>query len=606
MGIPLLTLQNIALTFGGTPLLEDASLSVTEGDRICIVGRNGSGKSTLMKIAAGLGEPDRGTRFVHPGITLRYLPQEPDFGAHGSVRAYVESGLAPGDDPHQARVILDDLGLTGEEDLLTLSGGEARRAALAKTLAPNPDVLLLDEPTNHLDIQVIEWLEKRLGQTRSAMVLISHDRRFLSNLSRGTVWVDRGVTRSIAIGFGGFEAWRDEALAQEELERHKLARKIEREGDWLRYGVTARRKRNVRRLAELQAMREQSRTAKRGPGQVKLESSDGALSGKLVIEANRVSKSFGSGPIVDAFGIRIHRGDRVGVAGPNGAGKTTLINMLIGKLAPEEGTVRFGANLEIASLEQSRDSLKPEWTVADTLTGGSGDLVVINGVAKHVTAYMQDFLFLPEQMRTPVKVLSGGERARLMLARALAKPSNLLVLDEPTNDLDLETLDVLEEMLADYAGTLILISHDRDFLDRVVTSIIVPEGNGRWIEYAGGWSDMVAQRGSAPFSPRDEGKPAKPDRSEPKKRLTDEPKTKRRLSFNEKHALETLPAKIASLEKEVSDLQRRLHDPALYARDRQAFDKASAALATAQADLSEAEHRWLELEILRDELSANS
>ena len=331
MGIPLLTLSNIALTFGGTPLLEDASLSVTEGDRICIVGRNGSGKSTLMKIAAGLMEPDRGTRFVHPGITLRYLPQEPDFGTHKTVHAYVESGLGPGDDPHRARVILDDLGLTGEEDPATLSGGEARRAALAKTLAPNPDVLLLDEPTNHLDIQVIEWLEKRLGAMRSAMVLISHDRRFLSNLSRNTVWVDRGVTRGIAIGFGQFEAWRDETLAQEELERHKLARKIEREGDWVRYGVTARRKRNVRRMAELQAMREQIRTAKRGPGQVKLEAAEGGLSGKLVIEAKAISKSFGAGPIVDAFSVRVHRGDRVGVAGPNGAGKTTLINMLIGK-----------------------------------------------------------------------------------------------------------------------------------------------------------------------------------------------------------------------------------------------------------------------------------
>jgi len=608
MGIPLLTLQNIALTFGGTPLLEDASLSVTEGDRICIVGRNGSGKSTLMKIAAGLVEPDRGTRFVHPGITLRYLPQEPDFGTHKTVGAYVGSGLGPGDDPHRARVILDDLGLTGEEEPGTLSGGEARRAALAKTLAPNPDVLLLDEPTNHLDIQVIEWLEKRLGQMRSAMVLISHDRRFLSNLSRATVWVDRGVTRSIAIGFGQFEAWRDEALAQEELERHKLARKIEREADWLRYGVTARRKRNVRRLAALNAMREAKRTAKRGPGQVKLEAAEGGLSGKLVIEAKGVSKSFGAGPIVDAFSIRIHRGDRVGVAGPNGAGKTTLINMLTGKLAPDEGTVRFGANIETASLEQSRDSLKPEWTVADTLTGGSGDLVVVNGVAKHVASYMQDFLFLPEQMRTPVKVLSGGERARLMLARALAKPSNLLVLDEPTNDLDIETLDVLEEMLADYAGTLILISHDRDFLDRVVTSIIVPEGNGRWIEYAGGWSDMVAQRGGAPFSQPGSAKPAKADRRETGKRPADggEAKAKRRLSFNEKHALETLPAKIASLEKEIADLQERLHDPAFYAKDREAFEKVSAALVKAQAALAEAEHRWLELEILRDELSASS
>ena len=607
MGIPLLTLQNVALTFGGTPLLEDAGLSVTEGDRICIVGRNGSGKSTLMKIAAGLIEPDRGTRFVHPGITLRYLPQEPDFGAHKTVRAYVESGLAPGDDPHQVRVILEELGLTGEEEPGKVSGGEARRAALAKTLAPNPDVLLLDEPTNHLDIRAIEWLERRLGGMRSALVLISHDRRFLSNLSRGTVWVDRGVTRSIAIGFSTFEAWRDEALAQEELERHKLARKIEREADWLRYGVTARRKRNVRRLGALQAMREEKRTAKRAPGQVKLEAAEGTASGKLVIEAKAISKSYGADPIVDKFSIRVNRGDRVGIAGPNGAGKTTLVNMLIGKLAPDEGTVRLGANLESASLEQNRDSLKPDWTVADALTGGSGDVIVINGVAKHVATYMQDFLFLPEQMRTPVKVLSGGERARLMLARSLAKPSNLLVLDEPTNDLDLETLDVLEEMLADYAGTLILISHDRDFLDRAVTSIVVPEGSGRWVEYAGGWSDMIVQRGSAPFSPPGTAKQARAERSEARKKPADagEAKQKRRLSFNEKHALETLPGRIAGLEKEISDLQAQLDDPRLYAKDRQAFETVSAALVKAQAALAEAEHRWLELEMLREDIASN-
>ena len=604
MAAPLLTLQNIALTFGGTPLFEDASLSVSEGDRICIVGRNGSGKSTLMKMAAGLVEPDRGTRFLQPGITLRYLPQEPDFGEHKTVLSYVESGLGPSDDHYQARLLLGELGLTGEEAPATLSGGEARRAALAKTLAPNPDVLLLDEPTNHLDIQVIEWLEKRLGAMRSALVLISHDRRFLTNLSRSTVWVDRGTTRTITVGFGSFEAWRDDFLAQEELERHKLSRKIEREADWVRYGVTARRKRNVRRLGELQAMREAKRNAKRAPGQAKLEAVDGPLSGKLVIEAKGISKAFDGRTIIDKFSIRVNRGDRVGMAGPNGSGKTTLLNMLIGKLEPDEGSVRLGANLEIASLEQGRDSLKPDWTVADALTGGSGDLVVVNGAARHVASYMQDFLFQPEQVRTPVKVLSGGERARLMLARQLAKPSNLLVLDEPTNDLDLETLDVLEEMLSDYSGTLILISHDRDFLDRIATSINAPEGGGRWIEYAGGYTDMVAQRGGRTFAVDTPVKAAKPA-SPVAKGTSDaggEPRTKKRLSFKDKHALETLPAKMASLEKEITSLQAKLSDSALYAKDRQAFEQASAALVKAQDELAEAEHRWLELDILRDEI----
>ncbi len=562
MAAPLLTLQNIALTFGGTPLFEDAALSVGEGDRICVVGRNGSGKSTLMKIAAGLVEPDRGTRFLQPGITLRYLPQEPDFGEHKTVHSYVESGLGPSDDPYQARFLLGELGLSGDEAPSLLSGGEARRASLARTLAPHPDVLLLDEPTNHLDIQVIEWLEKKLANMRSALVLISHDRRFLTNLSRGTVWVDRGATRTLNFGFDGFEAWRDEFLAQEELERHKLARKIEGEADWLRYGVTARRKRNVRRLAELQGMRDAKRNAKRAPGQAKLEAVDGPLSGKLVIEAKTISKAFGEKTVVDKFSLRINRGDRAGMAGPNGAGKTTLVSMLTGKLEPDQGAVRLGANLEIASLEQNRDSLKPDWTVADALTGGSGDLVVINGVARHVASYMQDFLFLPEQVRTPVKVLSGGERARLMLARALAKPSNLLVLDEPTNDLDLETLDVLEEMLADYAGTLILISHDRDFLDRIATSVIAPEGGGRWIEYAGGYTDMIAQRGGRTFAADAPAKAAKqPSEGVKGKAGGGEPKAKRRLSFNEKHALETLPARIAVLEKDIAVLQKRLSIP---------------------------------------------
>lgn len=605
MSTLLLSLQDTALTFGGTPLFDAASLAVAAGDRICIVGRNGSGKSTLMKIAAGLVEADSGSRFLQPGTTVRYLPQEPDFGVHRSVLSYVESGLGPGDDRYYARLLLSELGLTGDEQPGILSGGEARRAALVRTLAPKPDILLLDEPTNHLDIAAIEWLEEMLGAMPSALVLISHDRRFLTNLSKKTVWVDRGKTRGIDIGFGAFEAWRDEALAQEELERHKLARKIEREADWLRYGVTARRKRNVRRLAALNALREERRSARSAPGQAKITLAEGALSGKLVVEAHAVSKSFGGAPVIQKFSLRIDRGDRVGIAGPNGAGKTTLLNLLIGNLKPDEGTVRLGTNLEVASLEQSRDSLNADWTVADALTGGGSDTVVINGQPKHVASYMQDFLFAPEQIRTPVKALSGGERARLMLARALAKPSNLLVLDEPTNDLDLETLDVLEETLSGYNGTIILISHDRDFLDRVVTSVIAPEGNGRWIEYAGGYTDMLAQRGERLVAQR-AGRKEKRSGLE-KVRMnaaeTSEPKPRRRLSFNEKHALETLPGKIASLEKNIRDLQKQLSHPAFYTNDRLAFEKASTALANLQRELTEAENRWLELEILREELS---
>ena len=439
---PLVQLRDIALTFGGTPLLAGVELAVSAGERVCLVGRNGSGKTTLLKIAAGLIEPDRGSRFVQPGATVRYLPQEPDFAGATSTLAYVEAGLAPGDDRHRAHYLLEQLGLNGEEDPARLSGGEARRAALARVLAPDPDVLLLDEPTNHLDLTTIDWLERELAARRGALVVISHDRRFLANLSRATIWLDRGMTRCIERGFAGFEAWRDEALAEEEREQHKLDRKIVAEEHWLRYGVTARRKRNVRRLGALQALRESRRAYRATVGKAAISATAADASGKLVIEADRIAKSYDGRPIVRDFSIRIQRGDRIGIIGPNGSGKTTLINLLTGALAPDAGAVRLGANLAIATLDQHRERLDPTATVAEALTGSRGDTVVIGGQARHVVGYMKDFLFAEVQRGTPLGVLSGGERGRLMLARALAKPSNLLVLDEPTNDLDLETLEL--------------------------------------------------------------------------------------------------------------------------------------------------------------------
>ena len=495
---PLLQLSDIALTFGSTPLLDGVELSVSAAERVCLVGRNGSGKSTLMGIAAGLIEPDRGRRFVQPGASVRYLAQEPDLSAYATTLAYVEAGLGPSDDPHQARYLLQQLGLTGEENPARLSGGEARRAALAHVLAPAPDILLLDEPTNHLDLPAIEWLEATLASMRGALVLISHDRRFLENLTRTTVWLDRGKARRIELGFSAFEAWRDETLAEEEMQQHKLDRKIVAEEHWVRYGVTARRKRNVRRMAELRALRQKRREHRGAAGTATIEAAQAEKSGALVIDAKAISKSFGTRKIVDKFSRRVMRGDRIGIVGPNGSGKTTLVDLLTGQLTPDEGEVRLGARIEMATLEQSRDSLNPDWTLSQALTGGRDDHVDVGGRAKHVVAYMKDFLFEAEQARTPLRVLSGGERGRLMLARALAKPSNVLVLDEPTNDLDMETLDVLEEMLADYSGTVLLISHDRDFLDRVVHAVIVPSGDGRWTEYAGGYSDMLAQRGGGP------------------------------------------------------------------------------------------------------------
>src|SRR3954469_7769888 len=599
---PLLTLQDVHLTFGGTPLLEGAELSIGERERVCLVGRNGSGKSTLLKIAAGLIEANRGPRFAQPGATIRYLPQEPDLTGHASVLAFVEAGLTPGDDPHRARYLLEQLGLTGHEDPARLSGGEARRAALARVLAPKPDILLLDEPTNHLDLPAIEWLENKLAASRSALVLISHDRRFLEKLSRATVWLDRGITRRIEKGFASFEEWRDQILEEEEREQHKLDRKIVAEEHWMRYGVTARRKRNVRRVGLLAQMRKDFREHRGALGSVKIAVNEAELSGKLVAEAKGISKSFGESPIVRDFSIRIQRGDRIGLVGPNGAGKTTLLNMLTGTVAPDSGEVRLGANIEMATLDQKREALDPNASVRDALTGGRGDSVFVGNQTRHVVGYMKDFLFTPEQAGTAVSRLSGGERSRLTLARALAKPSNLLVLDEPTNDLDLETLDLLEEMIDDYPGTVLLVSHDRDFLDRTVSAVIVAEGDGRWNVYAGGYTDMMAQRGEGVTAKSATKAGAKAPRAKADAPASTGPKV--RLSFKDKHALQTLPARIAALEAAIANHAKTIADPNLYARDRAAFDKASAALAKAQADLAAAEDEWLRLEELREQVEA--
>ena len=599
---PLLLLQDIALTFGGTPLLTSAELSVSPRERVCVVGRNGSGKSTLLKIAAGMVKADSGTTFLQPGTTVRYLPQVPDLSGYATTLDFVAAGLNAGDDVHRAKAALEALGLAGNEVPARLSGGESRRAALAQVLAPEPDILLLDEPTNHLDIAAIEALEATLKALRSAIVLISHDRRFLENLSRATVWLDRGETRRLDDGFAGFEAWRDQVLEEEELARHKLDRKIVNEEHWLRYGVSARRKRNQKRLGDLHTLRAERKEARanRAQGDVNLAVQDARLSGKLVVEANGISKSYGERPIVADFSIRIERSDRVGIVGENGAGKTTLINMLTGALTPDAGEVKLGANLELATLDQRRESLSPEATVSQVLTDGRGDTLIIGGEARHVIGYMKDFLFRPEQARTPVKALSGGERGRLMLARALAKPSNVLVLDEPTNDLDLETLDLLQEMLSAYPGTLILVSHDRDFLDRVATSVIVAEGEGRWQEYAGGYSDMVAQRGQGI------GARAVPVAAVASTRMAPtapaRPREKKKLSFAESHALKTLPAKIEALSAELERLEAKLAAPELYARDPKAFTETTMAIATARKEQAAAEDEWLRLEVLREGL----
>jgi ATP-binding cassette subfamily F protein uup len=604
MAPPLLQLNGIALTFGGTPLLQDADLSVSTADRVSLVGRNGSGKSTLLRIAAGLVEPDHGSVFVQPGALVRYLTQEPDLSGFPTTLAYAEAGLRPGESGHVVRLLLEQLGLTGHEDPAHLSGGEARRASLARVLAPSPDILLLDEPTNHLDLSTIEWLERELGQRRMALVIVSHDRRFLSTLSRCTVWLDRGRTRRLERGFAHFEEWRDTALAEEERDQHKLDRKIVAEEHWIRYGVSGRRKRNMRRVGALQALRERRLTHRTSVGNVAGAASAAAESGVLVIEAKGVGKSYGTHPVVKDFSIRIQRGDRIGIVGPNGSGKTTLIKLLTNTLAPDEGSVRLGSNLAVATLDQHRDSLDPGVTVAQALTAGGGDTVMVNGKPKHVVSYMKDFLFSAEQARTPLGRLSGGERGRLMLAQVLAKPSNLLVLDEPTNDLDVETLDVLEDMLGDYPGTVLLISHDRDFLDRLVSGVIVPQGNGRWVEYAGGYSDMLAQRGADLTRAERKAEPRKAAH-EPAPAAAPAQPSKRRMSFKDRHALETLPKTIAALQAEAAALQNKLDDSQFYSRDRAAFESVTVALGELHEQIAAAEEQWLALEIEREGLAGN-
>lgn len=595
MAPPILTLKDIHLTFGGTPLFEGAEFAVENDARLCLVGRNGSGKSTLLKIAAGLVTQDEGERFVKPGTTIRYLEQEPDLSSYETIRDYVDSGLTGADASARIPYLLDALSLNGEESPKHLSGGESRRAALARVLAAEPDLLMLDEPTNHLDLPIIEWLENELQNYPGALILISHDRRFLSKLTRQTIWVDRSETRTIDKGFGHFEDWRDTFLEQEELERHKLGRKIEREQHWIVHGVSGRRKRNVRRVKELAGLRSQKASERKVVGKANVSVVAGGNSGKLVAKLEHVSKSFEDRLIIDDFSLRIARGERIGILGPNGSGKTTLLNLITGKLRADQGTIELGSNLQPLILDQKREGLDPETTLKDALTGGGGDSVTIGDTQKHVIGYMKDFLFIPEQQRTPLHALSGGERARVELARGLRLPSNLLILDEPTNDLDLETLDLLQELIADYKGTVLLVSHDRDFLDRTVGSVIAAEGNGKWIQYAGGYSDMVAQRGHGIKA----AKKAAKEKARAEAAKPAAPK-KVKLSYKHKYALETLPGKMEGLESEIEALKTALKDPNLYKQDPDKFAKLADDLTQKKSELEACEDQWLELEILRE------
>ena len=601
MAAPILFLDEIELNFGGTPLLEGANLSIHAGDRICLVGRNGSGKSTLLKIAAGLVEADKGKRFVQPGTTLHYLPQEPDLAGFESIGDYVNQALGPQGDVHAARLLIEELGLNPDVSTDHLSGGEMRRAALARALALSPDIMFLDEPTNHLDLKAIEWLETQLRTIRSALVLISHDRRFLENLAKQTVWMDRGQSRFMNAGFAEFEDWRDQLLEHEETDRHKLSRKIVREEHWITHGVSGRRKRNMRRVRELADLRQTKATERKVQGGITISMAESETSGKLVAKLFGISKSFDENEIVKNLSAIISRGDRLGLVGPNGSGKTTLVKLITGEMEPDHGKIKLGVNLEPLIIDQKREVLDLDWTLRDALTDGRGDQVVIGDETKYVYSYMKDFLFLPEQAGTPIHALSGGERARLTLARGLRTPSNFLVLDEPTNDLDLETLDLLQEFLADYPGTVLLVSHDRDFLDRVCTSILVSEGNGIWNEYAGGYSDMQALRNVSAKAEKKPKQPGQNTKSEPK-RETDRREKSGKLGFNEQHALETLPGEIERLEFEIAKLSQALAKPGLYEKDPKKFNAWASELEKREKLLSKKENDWLELELKAEAL----
>jgi ATP-binding cassette subfamily F protein uup len=591
---PILALRNATVTFGGTPLFIDVSMGLGRGERACLVGRNGSGKSTLLRILAGAIELDAGERFLQPGIRAAFMPQEPVFPADLTAADYVASALPPDAEGsargHRVEAALDEVGIAGHQLLASLSGGEGRRVSMAHALVAAPDLLLLDEPTNHLDIAAIEWLEERLAAFAGGVLIVSHDRAFLKRLSRRTFWLDRGRIFDLDQGYAGFEDWSGAILEAEAARFARADKRIAAEAEWARAGIPARRKRNQGRLKHLAEMRLE-RAQRQTTRQAKLGEAGAAEVSRLVFEFKDVAKAFPgeAAPTIIArnFSTRILRGDRVGLIGRNGAGKSTLLGIMAGTIQPDSGLVRRAKNLSLAVFDQRRATLDPDATLWQTLAGEHGDTVFVRGQPRHVASYLKDFLFDERQYRAPVSSLSGGERNRLLLAKTLAQPSNVLILDEPTNDLDMETLDLLEEMLADYDGTLLLVSHDRDFLDRLVTSVIAVEGDGYIDEYVGGYADYLRQR-RPPRAPR----PAAAKKSAAKR--VDKPVTDR-LTWKEKNALEVLPSRIAELEAEKARIESLMADPASYGDDRAALDAASRRHGEVVADIARAEEDWLGL-----------
>ncbi len=596
---PQISLKNIFLSFGEKQIFEGLNLLVQPRDRIALVGRNGSGKSTLLKVLQGLVIQDEGERILSKGLSVGYMEQDPNLSEFVTLKDYVCSGVLVSD-YHEGEKVAQNLGVDLDMPVNVSSGGERRRAALTKLIAENHDIMLLDEPTNHLDVEAIEWLEAELKGLSKSFIVISHDRKFLSNLTNDTIWVDRGKARRCSIGFGGFEAWRDKIWHEEDEKIHKLNRKIRSESRWAVEGISARRKRNQGRLRNLEKLRaeRQSYISRTGLAKMKLESR--TKSGQLVLKAEKVSKSFGKKCIIRNFSIQIRKGDRIGIVGPNGIGKSTLLKILLGEVIPDLGTAKLGSNLIVAKFDQMREQLNLENSLWQNLTddpamkaSGKAGQIMVRGKSKHVAGYLKEFLFSESQLRSPLKSLSGGEKARLLLAKLMARESNLLILDEPTNDLDLETLDLLQEVIAEYEGTVLLISHDRDFLNRTVDTSIILTGKGEFVKIAGSWEEYNNLKAKNETQNKGEYLDKKKNVSKPPKR---EMPSKAEFSFVDKHRLDEIPNLIDRLEYEIKQLETFLSDSNLYLEHPNKFEKASAALIEKQAEMKKLEDEWFKLE----------
>lgn len=594
---PIYTIRGAKLSFGLNPLFTNVDLYINRGDKICLVGRNGCGKSTLLKVIAQEIEPDDAEFFIQPGVRIGYMPQEPDFSGFKTLREVVEAGLPKNEQnqTYRADKLIEYFAINENQNPEQSSGGERRKAALARALINEPDILLLDEPTNHLDITTIEKLEDLIKKFSGAVIVISHDRMFLDHISQTTFWLDRGTLRRNNKGFGAFEEWEDQVIEQEIIEQKALNKKIAEETEWLHKGVTARRRRNMGRLRRLQQLRQERREQIKMTGSVNLEVETADLRSKLVIEAKHISKSFGDREIIKDFSIKVIKGNKIGIVGPNGSGKTTLIKLLTKRLEPDSGFVRIGKNLEEAYFDQNRITLDPKKTLWKTLCN-EGDHIWVRGHFRHVVAYLKDFLFKPDQAQCPVSTLSGGEKNRLMLAVALAKQSNFLVLDEPTNDLDMDTLDLLQEVLDDYEGTILIVSHDRDFMDKVATSLIYIRGDGTVYEHVGSYSELLEKLKGLP--PKTNNKKTV-NKEEPKVR---EKNKTQKLSYKEQYMLENLPKEIEKLAAENKAIEVALGNANLYTDDPQKFDELTTKLADNKEKLEEMENQWLEVQMKADEL----